>query len=89
MNVYTLSQVKFARPETEKAKAQRLSSFKYLEQKKAEEPWTNVQFFNLQVKVPYCLLHCCDKFYPNHCFCHNDDNDRNKNNNSNNCHYGY
>ncbi|KAK2564331.1 DNA-directed RNA polymerase III subunit RPC5 [Acropora cervicornis] len=40
--------VKFARPETEKAKAQRLSSFKYLEQKKAEEPWTNVQFFNLQ-----------------------------------------
>ncbi|XP_068672211.1 DNA-directed RNA polymerase III subunit RPC5-like isoform X1 [Montipora foliosa] len=40
--------VKFARPETEKAKAQRLSSFKYLEKKKAEEPWTNVQFFNPQ-----------------------------------------
>lgn len=68
MNIYILSQVKFARPETEKAKAQRLSSFKYLEQKKAEEPWTNVQFFSLQVKVTACLLCCCDKICPNHCF---------------------
>ena len=49
----TLFQVKFARPETEKAKAQRLSSFKYLEKKKAEEPWTNVQFFNPQVQNNY------------------------------------
>lgn len=42
-------QVKFARPETERAKAQRLTSFKYLEKKKAEEPWKTVEFFNPQV----------------------------------------
>jgi len=42
-------QVKFARPETERAKAQRLSSFKYLEKKKAEELWKTVEFFNPQV----------------------------------------
>lgn len=42
-------QVKFARPETDRAKAQRLSSFKYLEKKKAEEPWKTVEFFNPQV----------------------------------------
>ena len=42
-------QVKFARPETERAKAQRLSSFKYLEKKKAEELWKSVEFFNPQV----------------------------------------
>ena len=41
--------VKFARPETERAKAQRLSSFKYLEKKKAEERWKSVEFFNPQV----------------------------------------
>ena len=49
MGIDTSFQVKFARPETERAKAQRLSSFKYLEKKKAEEPWTNVQFSNPQV----------------------------------------
>ena len=41
--------MKFARPETDRAKAQRLSSFKYLEKKKAEEPWKKVQFCNPQV----------------------------------------
>jgi len=47
--LWNIFQVKFARPETERAKAQRLSSFKYLEKKKAEEPWKNVQFYNSQV----------------------------------------
>lgn len=46
---FVFFQVKFARPETERAKAQRLSSFKYLEKKKAEELWKTVEFFNPQV----------------------------------------
>ncbi|XP_066026636.1 DNA-directed RNA polymerase III subunit RPC5-like isoform X2 [Pocillopora verrucosa] len=53
--------VKFARPETERAKAQRLSSFKYLEQKKAEEPWKTMEFYNPQndiAGVEHSLLFC-------------------------------
>ncbi|KAJ7361996.1 DNA-directed RNA polymerase III subunit RPC5 [Desmophyllum pertusum] len=53
--------VKFARPETERAKAQRLSSFKYLERKKAEEPWKTVEFYNPQDDIAcaeHNLLYC-------------------------------
>ncbi|CAH3013932.1 unnamed protein product [Porites evermanni] len=53
--------VKFARPETDRAKAQRLSSFKYLEKKKAEEPWRKVQFYNPQdheAASEHSLLFC-------------------------------
>ncbi|XP_020608714.1 DNA-directed RNA polymerase III subunit RPC5-like [Orbicella faveolata] len=53
--------VKFARPETERAKAQRLSSFKYLEKKKAEELWKTVEFFNPQDDIAaaeHSLLYC-------------------------------
>ncbi|KAM7448595.1 DNA-directed RNA polymerase III subunit RPC5 [Porites harrisoni] len=53
--------VKFARPETDRAKAQRLSSFKYLEKKKAEEPWKKVQFYNPQdheAASEHSLLFC-------------------------------
>lgn len=53
--------VKFARPETERAKAQRLSSFKYLEKKKAEESWKNVQFYGPQdyvAEAEHKLLYC-------------------------------
>ena len=65
-------QVKFARPETERAKAQRLSSFKYLEKKKAEELWKTVEFFNPQVlemlfvkilQSPSFPLHTLTLFY--------------------------
>ncbi|PFX18434.1 DNA-directed RNA polymerase III subunit RPC5 [Stylophora pistillata] len=55
--------VKFARPETERAKAQRLSSYKYLEQKKAEEPWKTMEFYNPQNDIAgaeHCLLFCRD-----------------------------
>lgn len=47
---YLSLQVKFARPETDKAKANRLSSFKYLEKKQAEEPWVDLSYCTIQVE---------------------------------------
>ncbi|XP_048575681.1 DNA-directed RNA polymerase III subunit RPC5-like isoform X2 [Nematostella vectensis] len=37
--------VRMARPETDKAKLQRMSSFKYLEKKEAEEQWIPLQYY--------------------------------------------
>ncbi|XP_028409437.1 DNA-directed RNA polymerase III subunit RPC5-like isoform X1 [Dendronephthya gigantea] len=39
--------VRFAKKETEQAKAQRLSSYKHLEKQMSEEPWTEVEYFGI------------------------------------------
>lgn len=36
--------VKFARQETDDAKARRLASYEYLQKKQDEEPWIRVQY---------------------------------------------
>ena len=42
-------QVRFARPETDRAKAHRLSSFRYLEKKQSEESWIDLNHYSIQV----------------------------------------
>ncbi|KAK7475390.1 hypothetical protein BaRGS_00033340 [Batillaria attramentaria] len=39
--------VKFARPESEEAKARRMASYEYVQRRLEEEPWTSVRFQNL------------------------------------------
>lgn len=39
--------VKFARPESEEAKARRMASYEYVQRRLEEEPWTSVVFHNL------------------------------------------
>ncbi|XP_070581554.1 DNA-directed RNA polymerase III subunit RPC5-like [Ptychodera flava] len=39
--------VKFARPETDQAKAKRLASWQYLEQKRSEEPWVDLNYHHI------------------------------------------
>ena len=41
--------MRFAKKETEQAKAQRLMSYKHLEKQMLEEPWTDVEYLGINV----------------------------------------
>ena len=43
--------VKYARPESEVAKARRLGSYEYLHKKHEEEPWVPLRYHNIHVSV--------------------------------------
>lgn len=56
--------VKFARPETDRARKAREKSFKFMQQKMAEEPWTKVQFHHFGVSCrSYLPVELTDVFH--------------------------